>query len=135
MFDTRCCRCAVAIHCRYFLRAPIYCSSGFKKSTRCRYRVRATTCRAGIPPPSPAVSSNSSPRMAASDVSGAGETATLGPFRLTAAARWLVKDDEPVAVGSRSLDILITLRDGHEVYPVVDACGRPSVEAHKGGLQ
>ena len=28
-----------------------------------RYRVRATTCRAGIPPPSPPVSSSSSPRM------------------------------------------------------------------------
>src|SRR5262245_32985431 len=63
MFDTRCCRCAAAIHCRYSLRSPIYCSSGFQKSTRCRYRVRATTCRAGIPPPSPPVSSSSSPRM------------------------------------------------------------------------
>src|SRR5262245_30418856 len=31
--------------------------------TRCRYRVRATTCRAGIPRPSPPVSSSSSPRM------------------------------------------------------------------------
>jgi pimeloyl-ACP methyl ester carboxylesterase len=31
----RCCRCAAAIHCRYSLRAPIYCSSGFQKSTRC----------------------------------------------------------------------------------------------------
>src|SRR5262249_52783810 len=38
-------------------------SSGFQKSTRCRYRGRATTCRAGIPPPSPPVSSSSSPRM------------------------------------------------------------------------
>src|SRR5215469_10030604 len=63
MFDNRCCRCAAAIHCRYSLRSPIYCSSGFQKSTRCRYRVRATTCRAGIPPPSPPVSSSSSPRM------------------------------------------------------------------------
>src|SRR5262245_29283535 len=63
MFDTRCCRCAAAIHCRYSLRSPIYCSSRFQKSTRCRYRVRATTCRAGIPPPSPPVSSSSSPRM------------------------------------------------------------------------
>src|SRR5262249_24217334 len=32
------------------------------KRRRCRYRVRATTCRAGIPPPSPPVSSSSSPR-------------------------------------------------------------------------
>src|SRR5262245_22196174 len=61
MFDTRCCRCAAAIHCRYSLRSPIYWSTGFPRSTRCRYRVRATTCRAGIPPPSPPVSSSSSP--------------------------------------------------------------------------
>src|SRR5262252_1308594 len=61
IFDTRCCRCAAATHCRYSLRSPIYCSSGFQKSTRCRYRVRATTCRAGIPPPSPPASSSSSP--------------------------------------------------------------------------
>ena len=47
--------------------------------------------------------------MAVSGASGASETASFGPFRLTAAARWLVKDDEPVAVGSRSLDILIAL--------------------------
>jgi nicotinamidase-related amidase len=30
---------------------------------------------------------------------------------------------------------LDALRDGHEVYPVVDACGSTSVEAHQAGLQ
>ena len=47
--------------------------------------------------------------MAISGASGAFETTSFGPLRLTAAARSLVKDNEPVAVGSRSLDILIVL--------------------------
>src|SRR5262245_42344785 len=47
--------------------------------------------------------------MDVSGASGASETASFGPFRLTAAARLLVKNNEPVAVGSRSLDILIAL--------------------------
>jgi len=38
-----------------------------------------------------------------------GETASFGPFRLTVTEKLLTKGDEPVLVGGRALDILITL--------------------------
>lgn len=37
------------------------------------------------------------------------DNATFGPFRLRVAGRLLTKDDVPLAVGSRALDILIFL--------------------------
>ena len=36
-------------------------------------------------------------------------TISFGPFRLSASGRRLLKDEVPVEVGSRSLDILIAL--------------------------
>ena len=36
-------------------------------------------------------------------------TASFGPFRLNAAKRLLERNNEPVVIGSRSLDILIAL--------------------------
>lgn len=47
--------------------------------------------------------------MAGSDASRARETIAFGPFRLVVAARLLVKEGEPVAVGARSFDILSAL--------------------------
>jgi predicted ATPase/DNA-binding winged helix-turn-helix (wHTH) protein len=68
----------------------------------------------------------------------AGETVSFGAFRLSAAARLLVKDTEPVALGSRSLDILIALveRPG-EVVSTGDLFRRvwPDVVVEEGSLR
>ena len=47
--------------------------------------------------------------IAVSDDPQTNEIASFGPFRLNAAQRLLMKEDEPVLLGSRSLDILIAL--------------------------
>jgi len=63
--------------------------------------------------------------MAAGAASGAFETASFGPSRLTAAARSLLKYNEPVALGSRSLDILIALVErAGEVVSTLDLLKR-----------
>ncbi|MBO4224189.1 winged helix-turn-helix domain-containing protein [Bradyrhizobium neotropicale] len=43
------------------------------------------------------------------DSMGADQFLSFGPFRLSSVGRILYRDDEPVALGSRALDILITL--------------------------
>src|SRR5882762_11034516 len=48
-------------------------------------------------------------RMGESDNLRANDVASFGPFRLVAAERRLEKADEPLPVGGRALDILITL--------------------------
>jgi predicted ATPase/DNA-binding winged helix-turn-helix (wHTH) protein len=47
--------------------------------------------------------------MAGGDNLQAGEIVSFGPFRLAAAERLLLKDGEPLAIGSRALDTLIGL--------------------------
>jgi DNA-binding winged helix-turn-helix (wHTH) protein len=47
--------------------------------------------------------------MADNPAMGAEEFLSFGPFRLSSAGRILYRDDEPVTLGSRALDILIAL--------------------------
>src|SRR5262245_21333311 len=112
MFDTRCCRCAAAIHCQYSLRSPIYCSSGFQTSRRCRFRVRATTCRAGIPSPSPAVSSSSSPRMIwiCRMKPSTGGSSVPGGVWIASMVEVLSPRETPSAVAKMTKDIVVFCR-------------------------
>jgi predicted ATPase len=67
-----------------------------------------------------------------------GMSALFGPFRLIAAERLLLKDDEPVALGGRALDILIVLvhRAGEVVtrQELIDAVW-PGVTVEKANLR
>ncbi len=49
--------------------------------------------------------------MAIGGNSRTGDTVSFGPFRLAAAERLLLKNDTPIAIGGRALDILIALTD------------------------
>lgn len=49
--------------------------------------------------------------MPGGDRIGASGFVSFGPFRLTAAERLLVRDDTPVEIGGRALDLLIALTD------------------------
>ncbi|WP_316233709.1 ATP-binding protein [Bradyrhizobium sp. SZCCHNPS2010] len=72
------------------------------------------------------------------DIWHAGETISFGPFRLIAAERLLLNDDQPVILGGRALDVLIALTErAGEVVSRQELINRvwPGVTVEKANLR
>jgi predicted ATPase/DNA-binding winged helix-turn-helix (wHTH) protein len=73
-------------------------------------RIKQSGFRGGLNEPFP-TDFDGLAAMPGGDRIGASGFVSFGPFRLTAAERLLVRDDTPVEIGGRALDLLIALTD------------------------